>query len=100
MSFQVPRQEHHVELDAHPVSALAAGVHPPDLQRFLQPDRRVPLQGVIAELAEEETHGIQDPLEKERASYKYIIATMRYDKSGTRRGHGDAVWACGVNAGN
>jgi len=100
MSFQVTRQEHHVELDAHPVSALSAGVHPPDLQRFLQPDRRVPLQGVIAELAEQETRGIQDPLEKARAIYNYIIATMRYDKSGTGWGNGDAVWACTAKRGN
>src|SRR5437879_3379927 len=50
MRFEVTRQEHRVEMDAHPVGAQAAGVHPPGLRRFLQPDRRVPLQGVIAEL--------------------------------------------------
>ncbi len=58
MSFQVTRQEHRVDLDAHPVSAQSAGVDSPGLQRFLQPDRRVPLQGVIAELAAQETRGI------------------------------------------
>jgi hypothetical protein len=35
----------------------------------------VPLQGVIAELAAQETRGIQDPLAKARAIY--VIATMR-----------------------
>ena len=48
ISFQVTRQEHRVELDARPVSVPSAGVESPGLQRFLQPDRRVPLQGVIA----------------------------------------------------
>ncbi len=43
MSFQVTRREHLVELDAHPVSAPSAGVDSSGLQRFLQPDRRVPL---------------------------------------------------------
>ena len=61
MSFQVTRQEHRVELVPHPVSAQSAVVDATDLQRFLQPDRRVPLQGVIAELAAQETGGIQDP---------------------------------------
>src|SRR6266403_1867047 len=84
MSSQVTRQEHRVELDAHPVSAPSAAVDSHGLRRFLEPDRRVPLQGVIAELAAQETRGIQDPLEKARAiyNYNYVVATMRYDKSG------------------
>jgi len=100
MSFQVTRREHLVELDAHPVSAPSAGVDSSGLQRFLQPDRRVPLQGVIAELATQETRGIQAPLEKARAIYNYVIATMRYDKSGTGWGNGDAIWACTAKRGN
>ena len=100
MSFQVTRQEHRVELSPHPVSAQSAVVDATDLQRFLQPDRRVPLQGVIAELAAQETRGIQDPLAKARAIYNYVIATMRYDKSGTGWGRGDAKYACDVRTGN
>src|SRR6267378_5756942 len=87
MSFQVSRREHLVELDAHPGSAPSAGVDSSGLRRFLQPDRRVPLQGVIAELAAQETRGSQDPLEKARAIYNYVVATMRYDKSGTGWGN-------------
>jgi len=45
MSFQVTRQEHRVELDAHPVSAPSAAVDSHGLRRFLELDRRVPLQG-------------------------------------------------------
>ncbi len=51
MSFEVARQEHRVDLDAYAVSAQSAGADPPGLRRFLEPDRRVPLRGVIAELA-------------------------------------------------
>ncbi|HXJ03455.1 MAG TPA: transglutaminase domain-containing protein [Candidatus Acidoferrum sp.] len=100
MSFQVARQEHRISLHAQVLSAQPAGVDQPGLQRFLQPDRRVPLQGVIAELAAQETRGIQDPLEKARAIYNYVIATMRYDKSGTGWGNGDAMWACTAKRGN
>ena len=100
VSFQVARHEHRVALDAHPVNAQSPGVAPPDLQRFLQPDRRVPLQGIIAELSAQETHGIQDPLAKARAIYDYVIATMRYDKSGAGWGNGDAIWACTAKRGN
>ena len=100
LSFQVTRKEHRVDFDAHPANAPSAGADPPSLQRFLQPDRRVPLQGVIADLSAQETRGIQDPLEKARAIYDYVIATMRYDKSGTGWGNGDAIWACTSKRGN
>jgi transglutaminase-like putative cysteine protease len=80
-----------------------AGAHlgpSPSLQHFLQTDQRVLLQGIIAELSAQETRGIQDPLAKARAIYDYVIATMRYDKSGTGWGNGDAVWACTAKRGN
>ena len=100
VSFQVARHEHPVALDAPRPNAQSPRVTPPDLQRFLQADRRVPLQGIIAELSAQETDGIQDPLAKARAIYNYVIATMRYDKSGTGRGNGDAIWACTAKRGN
>jgi transglutaminase-like putative cysteine protease len=99
VSFEVTRHEHRVVLEARPVTAQC-GVTPKDLQRYLQPDRRVPLQGVIAELSAQETRGIQDPVAKARAIYNYVIATMRYDKSGIGWGNGDAIWACTAKRGN
>jgi transglutaminase-like putative cysteine protease len=60
----------------------------------------VPLQGVIAELSAQQTSGIREPLAKARAIYNYVIATMRYDKSGTGWGNGDAIWACTAKRGN
>jgi transglutaminase-like putative cysteine protease len=100
VTFEVARHEHRVEFDARPVTAQSAKVNPSGLRRFLQPDRRVPLQGTIADLSAQETRGIQDPLEKARAIYNYVVATMRYDKSGTGWGNGDAIWACTAKRGN
>jgi transglutaminase-like putative cysteine protease len=107
VTFQVARQEHLVALGANPNAANAAGgigsrsaAGAEDLKRFLQPDRRVPLQGVIGELSAQNTQGIQDPVAKARAIYDYVIATMRYDKSGTGWGNGDAIWACTAKRGN
>ncbi|HXN52413.1 MAG TPA: transglutaminase domain-containing protein [Candidatus Acidoferrum sp.] len=99
VTFQVTRQEHRVALGGNPIAANT-GVGAGDLRRFLQPDRRVPLRGVIGELSAQETRGIQDPLVKARAIYDYVIATMRYDKSGTGWGNGDAIWACTAKRGN
>jgi transglutaminase-like putative cysteine protease len=99
VSFEVTRHEDRVVLEAHPVTAQPS-LTSPDIRRFLQPDRRVPLDGVIADLSAQETKGLQDPLAKARAIYNYVIATMRYDKSGTGWGNGDAVWACTAKRGN
>jgi len=99
LSFEATRHEHRVALDAH-TSVAAARPTTPDLQRFLQPHRLVPLQGTIAELSAQQTQGLQDPLAKARAIYNYIPATMRYDKSGTGWGNGDALWACTARRGN
>jgi transglutaminase-like putative cysteine protease len=96
--FKVTRHEDRVMLDAHTVTTQPE--LSPELRRFLQPDRRVPLDGVIADLSTQETKGLQDPLAKARAIYNYVIATMRYDKSGTGWGNGDAIWACTAKRGN
>lgn len=100
--FQVARQEHRVAVDGDPnVTNIArTDARAGDLKRFLEPDRRVPLAGTIAELSAEQTGGIQDPMAKARAIYDYVIATMRYDKSGTGWGNGDAIWACTAKRGN
>jgi transglutaminase-like putative cysteine protease len=99
VNFQVRRQEHQVALAGN-ANAENMGADMRNVQRFLQPDRRVPLAGIIGELSAQETRGIQDPLAKARAIYDYVIATMRYDKSGTGWGNGDAIWACTAKRGN
>jgi transglutaminase-like putative cysteine protease len=99
VSFQATRREHRVALDTRP-NGVNTRARAEDLQRFLQPDRRVPLTGVIGDLSAQETRGIEDPLAKARAIYDYVVATMRYDKSGTGWGNGDAIWACTAKRGN
>jgi transglutaminase-like putative cysteine protease len=103
ITFQVARQEHLVVLGGNPSATnvrTLAEARLGELQRFLEPDRRVPLAGTIAELSAEQTLGIKEPMAKARAIYDYVIATMRYDKSGTGWGNGDAIWACTAKRGN
>lgn len=69
-------------------------------RRFLEPDRLVPIDGKMKQLAEENTSGESGAIEKARALYDYIFGTFRYDKSGTGWGRGDAVWACDAQRGN
>lgn len=99
VTFQVTRREHRVALGTVPTTPDERA-QPAELQRFLQPDHRVPLDGTIAELSAQQTQGLQDPVAKARAIYDYVIATMRYDKSGTGWGNGDAIWACTAKRGN
>ena len=41
-----------------------------------------------------------DPLRKARKLYDHVVSTVRYDKSGTGWGRGDAQYACDVRVGN
>jgi transglutaminase-like putative cysteine protease len=70
------------------------------LNRFLEPDRLVPIDGQPAAIAAEQTHEGDTILQKAREIYDYVFRTMRYDKSGTGWGRGDAVWACDAHHGN
>jgi hypothetical protein len=60
----------------------------------------VPINGLIAKLAQEQTAGARTPLEKAHRIYDYVVTTMRYDKSGEGWGRGDAIWACDAKRGN
>ncbi|HYL63272.1 MAG TPA: transglutaminase domain-containing protein [Candidatus Methylomirabilis sp.] len=103
MRFVATRREHRVTLDSDSRGASADGsTDPADplLPRYLEPDKLVPLNGTIAELAKEHTVGDTTPLEKSRHIYDYVVSTMRYDKSGEGWGRGDAIWACTSKRGN
>ena len=94
----------------HEARVLTAGKPGPDvkrdpvekdlLPRFLAPDRLVPITGVPAELAAEQTKTAETPLARASAMYEYVFKTLRYDKSGTGWGNGDAIWACDSKRGN
>lgn len=73
---------------------------PASVVRYLLPDRLVQTTGIIAQVSDETTRGQSDPLAKAYALYNYVFQHMRYDKSGTGWGRGDAVWACDAKHGN
>ncbi|MGD0427840.1 MAG: transglutaminase domain-containing protein [Candidatus Acidiferrales bacterium] len=109
LSFHATRYEHRVPLATNTsLGATASGKTAPAgapesqlmLAHWLQPDRLVPTNGVIAQLAQENTAGATDTLDKARKIYEYVVSTMRYDKTGEGWGHGDAVWACTAKRGN
>ncbi|MGH9359716.1 MAG: transglutaminase-like domain-containing protein [Terriglobia bacterium] len=73
---------------------------PAAVARFLRPDRLVPTDGLIRQIAMADTRGKQGEIEKAYALYNYVFHHMRYDKAGTGWGHGDALWACDSHHGN
>ena len=79
---------------------IGNGVPTPPTQRWLQPDRLVPLDERIREIAVDVTSEAETQLEKARAIYDYVVDTMVYDTSGTGWGNGDIYWACDVKTGN
>jgi transglutaminase-like putative cysteine protease len=83
----------------------ATGTQPPQVKdamrkRYLQPDKMVPLNATIAELARTQIEGITAPLERAHKVYNYVVSTMHYDKSGEGWGRGDEMWACDSKRGN
>jgi transglutaminase-like putative cysteine protease len=100
--FAVTRKEYVALRDGVAIQRVshAAAPNAAMLQRYLQPDKLVPLNSVIADLAKQQTVGANTPLEKAHKIYDYVASTMRYDKSGEGWGRGDAVWACDSKRGN
>jgi transglutaminase-like putative cysteine protease len=66
----------------------------------LAPDALVPITGLPADLAKKVTDGQSGQLNKARAIYDYVFATMKYDKTGTGWGRGDVLYACDAHKGN
>ena len=101
VDYDVVRKEHVVLVNGKPAGAAPSAKAPHvELARFLEPDRLVPVTGVPARLAEQETKGATTPLEKAKDIYEYVFRTMKYDKSGEGWGHGDTLWACDSKHGN
>ena len=67
---------------------------------YLGPDRLVPITGRLADIAQKQVQGHTSNIDRARALYDYVFHTMRYDKSGTGWGRGDAEWACDSKRGN
>jgi len=101
VDYDVVRREHTVLVDGKPVPGLKPAKAPKaELARFVEADRLVPVTGLPAQLAVDETRGATTPLEKARDIYEYVFRTMKYDKSGAGWGHGDTLWACDSKRGN
>ena len=90
ISYNVTRKEK---------SAYAAGeeVHDP---AYLQSEPLMPLNERFKKLALEITKGKTTAEDKGRAIYDYVLKEIKYDKSGTGWGRGDAVYACDSKTGN
>jgi hypothetical protein len=94
VTYDVVRLEHFAD------TSLNSTAPEKELNRFLQPDQLVPITGKPAEIAAAQVKPGMSDLEKARALYEYTFNNMRYDKTGTGWGHGDAVWACDSHHGN
>jgi transglutaminase-like putative cysteine protease len=81
------------EKAAYPASSAEAA-------RYLHPEKLVPINETFRTLAQKATEGKTDDLERAKALYGHVMGRMRYDKSGTRWGRGDAVYACDARTGN
>jgi len=99
--FNATRREHAVDIHSPAMQSVSATPSSdPMMKRYLEPDKLVPLNDTIAELSRQQTAGDTTPLQKARHIYDYVVATMRYDKTGEGWGRGDAVWACTAKRGN
>jgi transglutaminase-like putative cysteine protease len=102
VDYDIVRYEHVVLVDGKPAPGLPKAHAAPKLElaHFLDPDKLVPVTGVPAQLASDQTKGATTQLEKAKDIYEYVFRTMRYDKTGTGWGHGDTLWACDSKHGN
>jgi transglutaminase-like putative cysteine protease len=103
LTFDVLRREHLKPLQQGRTIPITVR-RSPDIymRRWLSPDRLVPLDPQIRTWAREviTAAGARTDLERARAIYNHIIATVKYDKSGEGWGRGDIYYACDARRGN
>jgi transglutaminase-like putative cysteine protease len=80
--------------DQKPAVVLAS------MNRLVAPDNLIPIDGKIKTLAIDVTGSQSGAIAKAKAAYDYLFTNMRYDKTGSGWGRGDAVWACDAKHGN
>ncbi len=98
MTFAITRREE----AANMVAAARDFPEPTDgpFAAYLGPNRLVPLTGRIAQVSANLAETDVSPLQQARVDYEYVTSIMKYDKSGTGWGRGDALYACDVRRGN
>ncbi|MGH9547699.1 MAG: transglutaminase-like domain-containing protein [Terriglobales bacterium] len=101
LEYQVTRREYSrgdyaqlARIDRRPGVVLAS------MNRLIEPDSLIPTDGKIKAIAVEVTGSQIGTIAKAKAAYDYLFTTMRYDKTGSGWGRGDAVWACDSKHGN
>jgi hypothetical protein len=60
----------------------------------------VPRNEKFTTIAQRETESLRGDFERARGLYQHVLDRMKYDKSGTNWGRGDATYACDVRTGN
>ncbi len=70
------------------------------MNRLVAPDNLIPTDGKIKTLALDVTGSRTGTIAKAKAAYDYLFTNMRYDKTGSGWGRGDALWACDAKRGN
>ena len=73
---------------------------PVSMNRLVAPDSLIPTDGKIKELAIKVTGSQSGAVAKAKAAYDYLFTNMKYDKTGSGWGRGDALWACDAKRGN
>ncbi|MCA1601909.1 MAG: transglutaminase domain-containing protein, partial [Acidobacteria bacterium] len=71
-----------------------------ETSRYLRPEKLVPADETFKTLAEEAVAGKTGNFERAKALYDHVLGRMRYDKSGSGWGRGDALYACDAKTGN
>ncbi|MBT6226188.1 MAG: transglutaminase domain-containing protein [Candidatus Scalindua sp.] len=69
-------------------------------EKYLRPNRLVPLNEDFKSIAEKVVKGKNGDLVRARALYDYVIDNMSYIRNGEGWGQGDATYACNVKTGN
>ncbi|MCS6861558.1 MAG: transglutaminase domain-containing protein [Abditibacteriales bacterium] len=103
MTFQVTRREHinRPFLTASKGNAPTLTANEQRLmRRFLQPDALVPINQRIRTLSQEVVGDKTDEPSKVKAIYDYVVANVKYDKSGQGWGRGDLMFVCDEKRGN
>jgi transglutaminase-like putative cysteine protease len=100
LSFRATRRERKVRPIPHGSGDVTLTA--PERDSYLRPDRLVPLDDTIRQWAREVVDGAhaRTDLEKARAIYNHVVATVKYDKSGKGWGRGDIYYACESRRGN
>jgi len=75
-------------------------VRQPMLQKYLAPEKLVPLNETFRSIADQVTRGRKTDMERARALYDHVIENLRYARYGSGWGAGDAVYACDARSGN